>query len=168
MVRSDEVDIISICVKVPEHRDILLAALAAGKHIYCEWPLGRNIQEAEELASTAERAGVHVTIGLQARLSPAARRARQLVQDGAIGRPLSARILSTSPVTGFAHFIFSGKPSDREFWLGKKLGMDQDAIEQKYRCLKACLHGCDAHRLERVAVPDLDRYCWIKGDLSFE
>ena len=68
----------------------------------------------------------------------------------------------------FAHFIFSGKPSDREFWLGKKSGMDQDAIEQKYRCLKACLHGCDAHRLERVAVPDLDRYCWIKGDLSFE
>jgi hypothetical protein len=63
MVRSDEVDIISICVKVPEHRDILLAALAAGKHIYCEWPLGRNIQEAEELATTAERAGVHVTIG---------------------------------------------------------------------------------------------------------
>jgi predicted dehydrogenase len=97
MVRSDEVDIISICVKVPEHRDILLAA---GKHIYCEWPLGRNIQEAEELATTAERAGVHVTIGLQARLSPVARRARQLVQDGAIGRPLSARILSTSPVTG--------------------------------------------------------------------
>ena len=68
----------------------------------------------------------------------------------------------------FAHFIFSGKPGDREFWLGKKSGMDQDAIEQKYRCLKACLHGCDAHRLERVAVPDLDRYCWIKGDLSFE
>src|SRR5450755_614344 len=97
MVRSDEVDIISICVKVPEHRDILLAA---GKHIYCEWPLGRNIQKAEELATTAERAGVHVTIGLQARLSPVPRRARQLVQDGAIGRPLSARILSTSPVTG--------------------------------------------------------------------
>jgi len=68
----------------------------------------------------------------------------------------------------FAHFIFSGKPTDRDFWLGKKSGMDQKAIEEKYFCLKACLHGCDAHRLQRVLAPDLDRYCWIKGDLTFE
>jgi hypothetical protein len=95
LVRSEDVDIVSICVKVPEHRKVLLAALEAGKHVYCEWPLGRNLQEAEELAAAAERAGFHVAIGLQARLSPAARRARQLVAEGAIGRPLSARIVST-------------------------------------------------------------------------
>ena len=68
----------------------------------------------------------------------------------------------------FAHVILSGNPSDREFWLGKKQGLDRGAIELKYRALKPCLHGCDAHRLERVAAPDLDRYCWIKGDLAFE
>jgi predicted dehydrogenase len=96
LVRSPEVDIVSVCVKVPEHRPILLAALAAGKHVYCEWPLGRNLEEAEELATAAETAGVHVVIGLQARMSPAARRAKQLVRDGAIGRLLSARILSTT------------------------------------------------------------------------
>jgi predicted dehydrogenase len=100
LVRSDEVDLVSICVKVPEHRKILLAALDAGKHVYCEWPLGRNLQEAEELAAAAEHAGVHVAIGLQARLSPAARRAQQLVHDRAIGQPLSARIVSTSSVGG--------------------------------------------------------------------
>jgi predicted dehydrogenase len=96
LVRSDSVDIVSVCVKVPEHRDIVLAALAAGKHVLCEWPLGRNVQEAEDLAAAAERAGVHVAIGLQGRASPAARRAGQLVADGAIGRPLSARIVSTT------------------------------------------------------------------------
>lgn len=98
MVKSDEVDIVSICVKVPEHRKILLAALQAGKHVYCEWPLGRNLEEAEELVAAAASAGVHAAIGLQARLSPAARRARELVADGIIGRPLSARIVSTSGV----------------------------------------------------------------------
>jgi len=67
----------------------------------------------------------------------------------------------------FAHFIFSGKPCDREFWLGKRC-LSVEEVEKKYRCLKACLHGCDAHRLERVGEPDLKRYCWIKGDLSFE
>jgi predicted dehydrogenase len=100
LVRSSEVDIVSVCVKVPDHREILLAALDAGKHLYCEWPLGRNLEEAEELAAAAGKAGVHVAIGLQARLSPAARRARQLVHDGAVGRPLSARIVSTSSVGG--------------------------------------------------------------------
>jgi predicted dehydrogenase len=63
LVGSDEVDIVSICVKVPEHRKILRAALDAGKHVYCEWPLERNLHEAEELAAAAARAKVHVAIG---------------------------------------------------------------------------------------------------------
>ena len=96
LVHSDDVDIVSVCVKVPEHRAIVLAALAAGKHVLCEWPLGCDVGEAEELAAAADRAGVHVAIGLQGRASPAARRAGQLVADGFIGRPLSARIVSTT------------------------------------------------------------------------
>ncbi len=55
LVGSDEIDIVAICVKVPEHRKVLLAALEAGKHVYCESPFGRNLQEAEELAAAAER-----------------------------------------------------------------------------------------------------------------
>jgi energy-coupling factor transporter ATP-binding protein EcfA2 len=67
----------------------------------------------------------------------------------------------------FAHLIFSGHLSDREFWLGRK-ALSPEEVEKNYRCLKACLHGCDAHRLEQVAAPDQKRYCWVKGDLSFE
>jgi ABC-type cobalamin/Fe3+-siderophores transport system ATPase subunit len=67
----------------------------------------------------------------------------------------------------FAHLIFSSKACDREFWLGKKV-LSPDEIEKKYRCLKACLHGSDAHKMDRVAEPELKRYCWIKGDLAFE
>jgi ABC-type lipoprotein export system ATPase subunit len=68
----------------------------------------------------------------------------------------------------FAHVIFSGKLCDREFWLGKNVGADRDTIEAKYGTLKPCLHGCDAHDLAKVGTPDLSRYCWIKGDFSFE
>src|SRR5687768_10483836 len=46
LVRSPDVDIVTICVKVPEHRPIVLAALEAGKHVFCEWPLGRDVAEA--------------------------------------------------------------------------------------------------------------------------
>jgi energy-coupling factor transporter ATP-binding protein EcfA2 len=68
----------------------------------------------------------------------------------------------------FANIIFSGNPTDREYWLGKKAGSPAEAIEQKYGYLKPCLHGCDAHDLRSVAEPDDDRFCWIKGDLAFE
>lgn len=66
------------------------------------------------------------------------------------------------------HLIFSGKPSDRDYWLGRKPGDPRESLERKYGGLKPCLHGCDAHRLQDVGCPDQDRYCWLKGDLSFE
>ena len=71
-------------------------------------------------------------------------------------------------IEAFAHIIFASTPSQRDFWLGKRPGADRTFIERTYRALKPCLHGSDAHRDEKVAAPDLDRYCWIKGDPSFE
>ncbi len=94
LIRDPNVNLVTVAVKVPDHRELVLSALAAGKHVYCEWPLGRNIAEAEELAEAAQIAGVHAAIGLQTRKNPAAERARELVVSGAIGRPLSARLYS--------------------------------------------------------------------------
>ena len=79
LIRDPEVDIVAIAVKVPDHRELFLAAVAARKHIYCEWPLGKNLAEAEELSAAALAAGIHVAIGLQTRASPAARQARSLI-----------------------------------------------------------------------------------------
>ena len=96
LCRSDAVDLVSVCVKVPEHAAVVRAALAAGKHVYCEWPLGRSVEEAESLANEAEGAGVHHAIGLQGSASPAVRRARELIRTGSLGRLLSARVVSTT------------------------------------------------------------------------
>ena len=100
LFRDPNIDIVAICVKVPDHRELVLDALAAGKHIYCEWPLGRNLAESEELAAAAQAAGLHVAIGLQTRMNPAAQRARDLISSGAIGRLLSARVLSNTAAFG--------------------------------------------------------------------
>ena len=70
-------------------------------------------------------------------------------------------------IEAFANIIFASTPKQREFWLGKG-SLDIEAIEKTYGTLKPCLHGSDAHRLETVAVPDLERYCWLYGDLAFE
>lgn len=100
LVRDPAVDIVTVAVKVPDHREVVMEAIAAGKHVYCEWPLGRNLAETEEMAAAAHAAGVHVAIGLQTRQNPAARRFRELLDAGAIGRILSARVESTTMAFG--------------------------------------------------------------------
>ncbi|HEX8799141.1 MAG TPA: Gfo/Idh/MocA family oxidoreductase [Terriglobales bacterium] len=94
MIRDERIDLITISVKVPAHRELVLAALEAGKAVYCEAPLGRSVAEAEEMAGAA--GPLHTAIGLQGRLNPAVRRAAELVSSGSIGRPLNARIVSTN------------------------------------------------------------------------
>lgn len=96
MVRDDEVDIVAVLVKVPEHRAIVLAALEAGKHVYCEWPLGRDLAEAQEMAAAAARSSSHAAVGLQGANAIAVRRAAKLVREGAIGRPLNLRVVSST------------------------------------------------------------------------
>jgi predicted dehydrogenase len=93
MIANDEIDIITISVKVPAHRELVLAALEAGKAVYCEAPLGRTIAETEEMTSAV--GSLHTAIGLQGRLNPAVRRAAQLLSSRRIGRPLSARIVAS-------------------------------------------------------------------------
>jgi predicted dehydrogenase len=94
MIHDDQVDVITIAVKVPAHRELVLAALEASKAVYCEAPLGRTVSETEEMASAVR--SHHTAIGLQGRLNPAVRRAAQLLSSGKIGRPLNARIVSTN------------------------------------------------------------------------
>jgi len=100
LFRDPDIDIVTVAVKVPAHRELVLGAIAAGKHVYCEWPLGRDVSEAEELRDATAAAGVHAAVGLQARMSPAITRARQLIAGGKIGRVLSARIYSGTVAFG--------------------------------------------------------------------
>ena len=94
LIRDERIDLITIAVKVPAHRELVLAALDAGKIVYCEAPLGRNLHETEEMARAA--GSLHTAIGLQGRLNPGVRRAAELVASGKIGRPINARIVSST------------------------------------------------------------------------
>jgi predicted dehydrogenase len=98
MIRDDQIDIVTVSVNVPAHRELVLAALKAGKAVYCEAPLGRSVAEAEEMVNATH--SLHTAIGLQGRLNPAVRRAAQLVSSGKIGRPLNARIVSQTLAFG--------------------------------------------------------------------
>ena len=89
-----EVDLVVVSVKVPEHRRLVRAALDAGKAVYCEWPLGRDVAEAEEMAAWAKHAGVRCFAGLQGRTQPALARAKALIADGYLGAILSTSVVA--------------------------------------------------------------------------
>ncbi len=99
LINDAEIDLVTVATRVPDHKELVLAAIAAGKHVYCEWPLGRDSVEAEEMARSAQVAGVHTAIGLQLRGSPAVQRAQEQIASGVIGRVLS--VSGYSSVAGF-------------------------------------------------------------------
>src|SRR5689334_16831881 len=89
MVASPEIDAVAVVVRVPAHYEPTRAAIAAGKHVYTEWPLGRTSAEAEELAALARAKGVQTAVGLQARVSPALLYVKELIEGGFVGEVLS-------------------------------------------------------------------------------
>ena len=89
LVRHPEIDAVTIAVGVPWHRDVALAALAEGKHVYCEWPLAQTVEQGEEMAAAADRAGRKTLVGLQARFAPWLRYLKTMAEDGTLGRIFS-------------------------------------------------------------------------------
>jgi predicted dehydrogenase len=94
LVAAPEVDIVTVTVKVSHHLEIVRAALEAGKHVYCEWPLGNGLAEAEKLAALARAKGVLGVIGTQARVAPEIEYLKQLIADGFIGEVLSTTLIA--------------------------------------------------------------------------
>jgi predicted dehydrogenase len=92
LVLRPEVDLVVVAVKVPEHKQIVSDALAAGKMVYCEWPLARNLSEAEALEGLARERRLRTVIGLQGGLHPPIRYLHDLIRQGTIGLPLSTSI----------------------------------------------------------------------------
>src|SRR6201997_748056 len=92
MVASSEIDAVAVVVRVPSHYAPTKAALEAGKHVYCEWPLGRTTAEAVELAALAKTEGLVTAVGLQARVNPAVMHTKELVEAGYVGEVMAVHV----------------------------------------------------------------------------
>jgi predicted dehydrogenase len=95
LVNSPAVDVVAVTVKVPYHLELATAALDAGKAVYCEWPLGNGLKEAETLAALAKKQGVLAVAGLQARSAPSVAYVRDLIEQGYVGEVLSTTLIGS-------------------------------------------------------------------------
>src|SRR5207248_3325526 len=96
LVIQPDIDVVAVTVKVPHHRELVSAALAAGKAVYCEWPLGRDLDDARAMATLAAEQEVRTVVGLQARQAPAVEFVQQLLSDGYVGEVLSTTMVGLS------------------------------------------------------------------------
>jgi predicted dehydrogenase len=100
LARHPQVDLVTVSVKVPDHYRPVMAAIEAGKHVYCEWPLGRDTGEAARLLDAAEHRGLRHVVGLQGQVSPAINYAKDLIAEGYVGRVLTATMVGCAPNWG--------------------------------------------------------------------
>jgi predicted dehydrogenase len=91
VVAADDVDAVVNLTPIPAHREITLAALRAGRHVYSEKPLASSAREAQELQEEAERHGVVLVCAPSVMLFPQLRRVREIVSSGELGPILAAR-----------------------------------------------------------------------------
>ena len=118
-----EVDLVVAAAGIPTHAGVIRAALACGKHVLSEWPLGVNVNEAAELLNLAKAAGMVHVVGLQGLYAPGVRFVRDLLAGGRIGDIRCVRALaaadggrsvsygsgrSTEPVAGASILTITG------------------------------------------------------------
>ena len=121
MVKSTEIDAVAVVVRVPSHFKPAKAAIEAGKHVYCEWPLGKTTEEAETLTTLARKRGIITAVGLQARACPEIQYMKGLIEDGYLGEVLSVH----------CHIVRDGvlsRPSHRTWQRDIKLGANSLTI----------------------------------------
>src|SRR5215469_7813369 len=92
MIASPEIDAVAVVVRVPSHYAPTKAALEAGKHVYCEWPLGRTTAEAVELSALANANGLVTAVGLQARVNPALLHMKEQIESGFVGEVMAVHV----------------------------------------------------------------------------
>ncbi len=94
LVAHPDVDVVAIAVKVPEHDALVRAALGERKHVFCEWPLGVDADQARRLAALADEKGVGHIVGLQGYHAPGAVFVKELIDQGAIGTPVAVSVVT--------------------------------------------------------------------------
>ena len=85
VVEDPRVEVVNVTLPNAMHREVAVAALEAGKHVWVEKPVGRSLEDTAAVADAAARAGVVTGVGFCYRFAPAVQHARALIESGAIG-----------------------------------------------------------------------------------
>ncbi|KAJ7443158.1 hypothetical protein FB451DRAFT_1568762 [Mycena latifolia] len=92
LAADTDVELVVCCTRVDVHHETVRPSLAAGKAVYCEWPLAQDLEHARDLAQLAREKRVRTMVGVQGRVAPLVKKLRELVENGRIGKVVSAEV----------------------------------------------------------------------------
>ena len=93
LLADPEIEAVSVCAANHAHAEITIAALKAGKHVLCEKPMAVTLEECEAMVAAAKESGKYLMIGQNQRLAKAHAKAKELIEQGAIGKVLTFRAI---------------------------------------------------------------------------
>jgi UDP-N-acetyl-2-amino-2-deoxyglucuronate dehydrogenase len=111
LLKRDDIAAVSVCLPDFLHRQVVIEAAEAGKHILCEKPLAMNVSEADDMITACEANGVGLGLIMNHRYAPDNIRTKQALLNGAIGTQLIGSVVHSSGLTG---------PLDTSPWRGKR------------------------------------------------
>ncbi|KAJ7683066.1 hypothetical protein B0H17DRAFT_1074527, partial [Mycena rosella] len=87
-----DVELVICCTRVDVHHETVRPSLAAGKMVYCEWPLAQDLEHVRDLAQLAREKQVRTMVAVQGRVAPSVKKLRELLEHGRIGKVVSAEV----------------------------------------------------------------------------
>jgi predicted dehydrogenase len=149
------VEAVAVAVRVPAHYQLCKNALEAGKHVFCEWPLGANTKETAELAALARNKNVQTMVGLQRRASPAYLYMRELIQQGYVGKVLAVNmmLMNSGVLT---------RPSDRTWQRDVTLGANTLTITFGHVFDAMCMVVGELTEVSAIVATQVPR--WFETD----
>jgi predicted dehydrogenase len=111
-----EIDVVCVSVRPSVHHQVAMAALNAGKHVYCEHPFGISTAQAREMYELGRRKGVSTIVGHEHHYEPAVLQMAELIREGYIGNPL------TFNIAHFAANYITPRPSHRGWLFQSEIG----------------------------------------------
>lgn len=97
LLDAPDIQAVAICTATDTHAEIIQAAAAHGKHIFCEKPIDLDLKRIQQALEAVSKAGVKFQVGFNRRFDPSFAKARELVAAGKIGAPHLVRITSRDP-----------------------------------------------------------------------
>lgn len=116
LVARDDIDVVVVATPNRFHREMSIEAMKQGKHVLCEKPLATTPEDAEEIVATAKATGAKLMTNFNHRAHDHMRRAREIVEEGCIGRPISFR-----GRIGHGRFVVGPSPAHPDRFQGKNL-----------------------------------------------
>ncbi len=97
IIENPDIDAVWICSPSSLHKEQIVAACAAGKHVFCEKPLAVELKEADEVIEAVDKSGVKMMLAFQRRFDPSFARAKAAIVEGAVGTPFTFKLTSRDP-----------------------------------------------------------------------